>query len=293
MCVRRFGGPIAIQLGGPGCDELRRSDSARHDAQPDRTPSGVRSIVVVSFDKSTTRANALGMAKRARTGSPAVAIGYLRVSTDEQRLGPEAQRAAIEAWAAREGVQVAAWHVDAGVSGATTIEGRPALCAALAALREHGAGVLVVAKRDRIARDVVVAATIERAAQLAGARMVSADGTGNGDTPADAFMRTVIDGAAAYERGLIRARTKAALAAKKARGERAGELPYGFRLAADGVRIEEDAAEQGVLAAVRELRSAGLSQRAVVAELAARQLVSRASRPFGLAQVQRMLARVG
>ena len=228
-----------------------------------------------------------------RTGNPHIAIGYLRVSTDEQRLGPEAQRASIEAWAAREGVSVIAWHVDTGVSGATAIEARPALCAALAALREHGAGALVVAKRDRVARDVVIAATVERAATLAGARLVSADGTANGDTPADAFMRTVIDGAAAYERGLIRARTKAALAAKAAKGERTGEIAYGYRLAADGVHLEEDPAEQGVIAIVVELRAAGLSQRGIVRELAARGVVSRGGRPLGLSQVQRLLPRAG
>lgn len=229
------------------------------------------------------------MAKR--SGNPKIAIGYLRVSTDRQELGPEAQRAAIEAYAAREGVAVAAWHVDAGVSGASPIEARPGLLAAMAGLRQIGAGLLLVAKRDRVARDVVIAATIERAAEAAGARLTSADGTGNGDSPADAFMRTVIDGAAAYERGLIRARTKAALAAKAARGERTGEIPYGRRLAADGVRIEEDEAEQGVIAIVRELRAAGLSQRAIVRELAGRGVVSRGGRPLVLSQVQRLLPR--
>lgn len=228
-----------------------------------------------------------------RTGNPKLAIAYLRVSTDEQRLGPEAQRSAIEVWAAREGVEVVAWHVDAGVSGATAIEARPALCSALAALREHGAGVLVVAKRDRVARDVVIAATIERSAEKAGARLVSADGTANGDTPADAFMRTILDAAAAYERGLIRARTKAALAAKRAKGERTGEAPYGFRVAADGVRLEEDPAEQGVIGVVAELRAAGVSQRAIVRELASRGVVSRGGRPLGLSQVQRIIARAG
>ena len=229
------------------------------------------------------------MAKR--SGNPLVAVGYLRVSTEDQKLGPEAQRAAIEVWAAREGVSVVAWHLDAGVSGASGIDARPALCAALASLREHGAGVLVVAKRDRIARDVVIAATVERAASHAGARLVSADGTANGDTPADAFMRTVIDGAAAYERGLIRARTKAALCAKAAKGERTGEVPYGQRVTADGVRLEHDAAEQAVIAVIAELRAAGLTHRAVVAELVSRGVVSRAGKPLGLSQVQRILAR--
>src|ERR1019366_5979320 len=98
----------------------------------------------------------------------------------------------------------------------------------LAALREHGAGVLVVAKRDRIARDVVLTAGVEREAGRLGARVTSAAGEGNGSSPADGFMRTVIDGAAEYERALIRARTKAALAAKKAKGECVGQVPYGF-----------------------------------------------------------------
>jgi site-specific DNA recombinase len=230
------------------------------------------------------------MLKRVST-SPPVAIAYIRVSTDDQALGPDAQRASIEAWAAREGVHVAAWHVDAGVSGATPIEGRPALCAALAGIRAHGAGVFVVAKRDRIARDVVIAALVERAAGAAGARVFAVDGAGNGDSPADAFMRTVIDGAAAYERALIRARPKAALGVKKTRGERVGEVPYGYRLAADGVHLEAEPAEQGVLAVVRELRAGGMSQRAIVAALATRGLVSRAGRTFGQTQVCRMLAR--
>ncbi len=44
------------------------------------------------------------MSKRVRSGSPLVAVAYIRVSKDDQKLGPEAQRAAVEAWAAREGV---------------------------------------------------------------------------------------------------------------------------------------------------------------------------------------------
>jgi site-specific DNA recombinase len=230
------------------------------------------------------------MSKRTRLGNPLVAVAYIRVSTDEQRLGPEAQRASIAAWAAREGVQVAAWHIDQGVSGGSSIEARAGLCAALASLGEHGAGVLVVAKRDRIARDVIIAATIERVASATGAAVVSAAGEGNGSAPADAFMRTVIDGAAAYERALIRARTKAALAAKASKGERVGAVPYGYQLAADGVRLVLNPSEQAVLAVVRELRVAGLSQRAIVAELGTRSLVSRAGRPFAQTQVARMLA---
>lgn len=231
------------------------------------------------------------MGKRTRQGNVSIGVAYIRVSTEEQSLGPEAQRAAIESWAARQGVQVTSWHVDRGVSGGSDIADRPALVAALGELRAAGAGVLVVAKRDRLARDVYVAGAIERAVGQSGARVACADGTANGDTPADSFMRSILDAAAAYERALIRARTKAALGAKKARGERAGTVAYGFRLAADGVRVERDDAEQGVLAVVRELRAAGMSQRAVVIALADRGLVSRSGGAFNQTQVARMAAK--
>jgi DNA invertase Pin-like site-specific DNA recombinase len=231
------------------------------------------------------------MARTSRPGNPRLAIAYLRVSTEDQKLGPEAQRAAIEVWAAREGVAVVAWHVDAGVSGGSDIGDRPALVAALGELRASGAGILAVAKRDRLARDVYVAATIDRAIAASGARVVSADGAGNGETPADAFMRTILDAAAAYERALIRARTKAALAAKTAKGERVGSVAYGYALAADGVRLEPVGAEQSVLEAARALRAEGLSLRAVAKALDARGLRSRTARPFTAEQVARMVKR--
>jgi DNA invertase Pin-like site-specific DNA recombinase len=226
--------------------------------------------------------------RRARPGNSRLAVAYLRASTEDQKLGPEAQRAAIETWAAREGVQVAAWHVDAGVSGGSALNARPALGAALAALRGLGAGVLVVAKRDRLARDVAIAAMIEKATVAAGAKVVSADGAGNGDSPADAFMRTLLDGAAAYERALIRARTKAALGAKRARGERAGGVPYGFT-ADDAGHLSACATEQAIVSVVTDLRAAGMPLRAIVVELARRGLVSRTGRPLQLTQVARMV----
>jgi DNA invertase Pin-like site-specific DNA recombinase len=228
------------------------------------------------------------MAKR--TGNPKIAIASIRVSTDDQKLGPEAQRSAIEAWAAREGVQVAAWHVDAGVSGASPIEERPGLLAALSALREHDAGVLVVAKRDRVARDIVIGATVERAANTAGAKLVSADGAGNAEGIEGMMVRGMTDLFAAVEREMIRSRTKAALAAKKAKGERVSRhMPYGYRLSADGVRLERDEDEQAVIAIVRTLRAEGLSQRAIAAALSQRGLLSRVGKPYAQSQVACML----
>jgi len=91
-------------------------------------------------------------------GNPQIAVGYTRVSTDEQKLGPEAQRSAIAAWAARETIQVSRYCDDENVSGSVDPRLRPGFNAAMAAVTELKAGVIVVARRDRLARDAYLAA---------------------------------------------------------------------------------------------------------------------------------------
>lgn len=194
-----------------------------------------------------------------REGNPKLAVGYVRVSTEDQSLGPQAQRLAIERWAAGAGVQVVAIHDDLGLSGGLPAEMRPGLLAALASVVEAGAGLLVAAKRDRIARDVVIAATVEQLAKDAGARVVTADGISAEDTPEGQFMRTIMDAFAAYERALIRARTKAALAVKKSRGERTGSIPFGYALSANGVQVEINREEQHAMREILSWRAQGHS----------------------------------
>jgi len=85
------------------------------------------------------------------------AIGYTRVSTKTQGasgLGLDAQRAAIEAFAAREGLTVAEWFTEnESGKGSDALDRRPQLAAALAAAKQTNAFV-VVAKLDRLSRDV-------------------------------------------------------------------------------------------------------------------------------------------
>lgn len=211
------------------------------------------------------------MAPRRRIPAPdsTKAVAYLRVSTEDQNLGPRAQREAIRRWAAAEGVEVVAWHVDHGVSGGALLDKRPALLEALDDLRARGAGLLVVAKRDRLARDVAMAALVERLVEKERAKVASADGTGNGDTPEAGLIRSIMDAFAQYERAIIRARTSAALQVKRDRGEATGgNTPYGWRVAADGVRLVKVPAEQSAIQRAKDLRSQGLSYRAVCERLA-------------------------
>ena len=194
--------------------------------------------------------------RKPQKADPKRVVGYLRVSKEEQSLGPEAQREQLERWCAANGAQLVATFEDR-VTSVALLDKRPALMEALDALRAHGAGVLLVAKRDRIARDVMLAAMLESLAEKAGARILCADGTGNADGPEGMLIRGIADLFAQYERAMIRTRTKAALAVKKARGELVGTAPYGFERAADGVRLVPNAREQLVVALIAKLRHEG------------------------------------
>ena len=194
-------------------------------------------------------------------------ISYCRVSTEKQAqsgAGLDGQKAAIDGYAAANGFTITAAFVDAGVSGAAPIEQRLGLVAAVASMTKGS--ILLIAKRDRLGRDQLTTLGIERAIQKKGGAIISADGIANGSAAADQFMRSILDAAAAFELSLIKARTLAAVAAKRRKGQRIGEVPFGFAVAADGLLIEV-AAEQLVIGRIMACRAAGLSLRAIASVL--------------------------
>lgn len=230
---------------------------------------------------------ALMKAKRSTwAANPKKAAAYLRVSTtrEQQELGISAQRAAIESWAKREGVEVCAWFEEE-VSGGASLEKRPVLLQAIAALGEHGAGLLVVQRLDRFSRDPLGAAMAEIQVHRLGARVVTADGVGNGDDPGSRLMKDVALAAARFERSMIAARTKAALAVKRARGESTGTPPYGWRLGEDGKTLVPDEVEQETTRRLRMLRERGWPYRQIRKEGARLGWTSRAGKAFTLQAV--------
>lgn len=200
-------------------------------------------------------------------------VAYLRVSTDQQADSGAGLDAQLDACTRAAGT-LAGVYRDEGISGAAGLEKRPALLEAIASLSKGD--VLMVAKRDRLGRDPLVVAMIESAVQRKGARIQSAAGEGtDSDSPSDVLMRRMVDAFAEYERLIIGARTKAALQAKKARGERVGSIPYGYELASNGVDLVESETEQEALRIVRMLRDGGESFRSIAQELTARGYSSR------------------
>jgi DNA invertase Pin-like site-specific DNA recombinase len=221
------------------------------------------------------------------------AIGYVRVSSLEQAksgLGLADQRKKIRRAAKRLGLELEEILSDGGKSGDLPAEERPGLLEALGGLEKGD--VLLVAKRDRLGRDVEELVLVERnVRKTIKARIVSAAGEGTeSDDPDSVFMRRMIDAFAERELALIRARTKAALQIKKERGERVGTIPFGAKLGADGKTLINCMEEQRVIRRVFKLEEKGLSQRATVRKLEADGVVSpRSGNPLALYQVQRIL----
>lgn len=214
------------------------------------------------------------------------AHAYIRMSTDDQALSPDVQRAAITAWAERGGAVVDSEHSDLGISGAAGLDKRPGLLAALDGLRKGD--VLVVAKRDRLGRDALLLAMVEASVARKGARIVSVAGEGtDNDDATSILMRRIVDAFSEYERLIIKARTKSALAVKRKRGGFIGRVPFGY--AVDGTQLVEVAHEQAVIVEARSLQAAGLSLRAIATQLAERGRVARNGSPFVAMQISRML----
>ena len=139
-------------------------------------------------------------------------VAYVRVSTALQGrsgLGLEAQHEAIAAFAARVGRTVVATFVEVETGkGADALDRRPLLRAALDAAKRAG-GAVVVAKLDRLSRDVAfIAGLMSRRVPFIVAEHPTAD----------PFMLHVYAAIAEHERRAISDRTRAALARAKARG---------------------------------------------------------------------------
>lgn len=148
-------------------------------------------------------------------------IGYLRVSTADQDLGIEAQRAAIQRQA-----QERAWDVQWVEDKASGKDlSRVGLAYALHLLDSGEASGIVVSHLDRLSRSVLDFATMLARAEAGGWNVAVLDLGLDMTTPHGRFTAHVMAAAAELERSLIGMRTREALAAARDRGTRLGRPP--------------------------------------------------------------------
>ena len=211
---------------------------------------------------------------------------YRRVSTAGQAadgVSLDAQEAKARAWAEMNGAPVTSVRED--VLSGKKAANRPGLLAALDEVCSSG-GVLVVYSLSRLARSTKDAILIAERLEKAGADLVSLSEKIDTTSAAGKMVFRMLAVLAEFERDLISERTKAALAHKKTNGERVGQIPFGSRLAADGVHLIESAEQKRAIAAVHELRAHGRSYKVIAAELNARGFTTQSGKAWTWRTVQ-------
>lgn len=193
---------------------------------------------------------------------------YTRVSTEDQAksgLGLDAQRNACLQYIERNGGGEWLEFCDEAVSGALRMEDREELTNALAALEKGD--ILLIARRDRLGRDVIHNAIIEREIIKKKAKIISVSQDNEFmDAGMSQLMKTVLDAFAQYERYEIRRRTKLALHEKKKQGKRVGYIPYGYRLR-DETYLERNPDEQIIVEKMVKWKDLGHSLREIAEHL--------------------------
>src|SRR4051812_1982293 len=184
----------------------------------------------------------------------AQAIAYYRVSTARQGksgLGIEAQRDAVRRFAAAEGMEILDEHTEVETGkGTDALDRRPELAGALAAARRARCPV-VVAKLDRLSRDVhFISGLMAHRVPFVVAELGS---------DVDPFILHLFAALAEKERSLIAARTKSALAAAKGRGVTLGnpKLKEARKAALKAVRESAKRHASNTLPIIRAVQKAG------------------------------------
>lgn len=162
------------------------------------------------------------------------ALGYLRVSTEEQAAtghGLEAQEKSVRAFAESQGYELIEVLTDPGVSGATRPADRPAFGRALELAATGAFDVLLVAKIDRLSRDIRHAMTTvsDLAEQHEVAFRSVTESVIDTSNPMGRTFFAIFAGMAENERFVIRDRTAGGRVAKAGKGGFAGgQAPYGY-----------------------------------------------------------------
>ena len=200
------------------------------------------------------------------TTSMPLTVGYVRVSTDKQAdsgLSLEAQEARIRGQAIASGWGLSEVIVDAVSAKSLRRPGVERL------LRMIDAGEIdrvIIAKLDRITRSVVDLGDLLERFESRGVELVSIGELLQTKTAAGRLQLNILMCVSQWEREAISERTREALMAKRARGEKlGGQSPYGY--SAENKRLVWNQAEQATVGRMSELRDLGWSLRDIADRL--------------------------
>lgn len=190
----------------------------------------------------------------------AQAIGYVRVSTEEQAregVSIDAQEERIQALAAAKGWNLTEIVRDAGYSG-KNLE-RPGIRRLIESCRLRATDIVIVFKVDRLTRKQRdLWHLLEEVFEEYQVGFVSVTEAFDTTTAAGKAFLGMIGTFAQLERDLVSERTREALGHKRSKGEWVGRMPLGFKMN-EGGRLDEDPTALKLIARAKRLRRDGAS----------------------------------
>lgn len=222
------------------------------------------------------------------------AAGYLRVSTESQvgpdKYGLDAQRSDIETYAKANGFEIGLWFTDAGISGATL--DRPGLTDLLSSASLHSFTVVITAKMDRVARDLMAQLWIEKELLKAGVEIISVAEPFRGQDATNRLFRQIIGAFAEFEKSRIADRLSGGRKQKALQGGYAGgRSAFGYASTRGGKVLTVEPKQAMVVRQVFALKAKGLSLRSVAQELNSRGFLTHENKTWHSVQVKRVLDR--
>ncbi len=186
------------------------------------------------------------------------AIGYIRVSTEEQAqhgISLDAQRAKVEAYALTKDLDLVGIVEDAGKSAKDLR--RPGVQKILKMAKTGEIDAVIIVKLDRMFRNTVDALSTAKDFDKRGVALHSISESLDTNSAMGKFFFTLTAALAEMERGLVGERTRAALARKREKGESTGgKTPFGFDLQAGG-KLVKNPEEQSALSKMKRWRDSG------------------------------------
>lgn len=181
------------------------------------------------------------------------AAAYLRVSTEGQtgadKYGLPAQKEVIKSYAQAQGIEVVAWYEDDGISGATL--DRPGLQQLITDAGEKAFNVVLVAKMDRIARELFFSLFVEKELLVHGVEIISVSEPVSGKDPMNTAFRQMMGVFAELEKSMITARMTGGRKQKaRGGGYAGGKAAIGYKAERGGKVLELD---QGKAATVKRV----------------------------------------
>ena len=216
-------------------------------------------------------------------------VGYVRVSSDKQAdagMSLEVQESQIIKYAELYDIGLGEIIVDAGES-AKSLK-RPGMLRLIELMDSNLCQGVLIVKLDRLTRSVKDLCYLLERYFSKDKVLISVQEKIDTNSAMGRMVMNVVMSISQWEREATSERTKAVLQHKKTKGERIGNIPFGYKLAADGIHLEEDLKEQRVIDFIKTGRLTGKTLAEISVDLANEQLYSRYYKPFNLSQISKM-----